>query len=96
MSSLDDDVKLDAAQEAFEMLAARVGATLDLPGSDVLSAMILGTAGFAAQIARPELTESLLRELPEIFAGALRRAFDDARESNRIDTLADLAPLGRA
>lgn len=96
MSSLEDDVKLYAAQEAFESLAARIGRTLDLPSCDVLSAMIFGTASFAAQVTKPDSREALLRELPEILTNALGHAFDDAGEADDVAALADLAPLGRA
>lgn len=96
MSSLEDDVKLYAAQEAFESLATRIGRTLDLPNCDVLSAMIFGTARFAAQVTKPESREALLRELPEMLANALGHDFNDAGEADDIPALADLAPAGRA
>ena len=59
MSSLEDDLKLEAAQEAFERLAAGVGSTLELPGSDVLSVMIFVMANLAARVTPAEQRAAL-------------------------------------
>ena len=98
MSSLEDDLKLEAAQEAFERLAAGVGSTLELPGSDVLSVMIFVMADLAARVTPAEQRAALRAELPGIVGEAVGRAFDRAerREKIGMPPLTALAPIGRA
>lgn len=98
MSGHEEDLKLEAAQEAFERLAAGVGSTLELPGGDVLSAMIFAMADLAARVTPSEQRAALRRELPVIVGDAVGRAFDRAEKLEKIGTppLTALAPIGRA
>jgi len=96
VSSLADDERLDAAQDALELAAFRIGQQLGLVPMDVCSAMAWALARTAARHTLPQARLEMTEQLPDIVKGALEQAFREIDQGATDSALASMDPLGSA